>query len=151
MKPKILVSACLIGEAVRYDGKNKNTLKDLQQLKEKYDIVPVCPEVMGGLPVPRPQSEIKGDKVINIIGKDVTKNFEKGAREALRLARENKVLFALLKQSSPSCGTKTIYNGNFEKVKIEGMGITARLLFEEGITVYSEENMKEILNCNFKK
>ncbi len=150
MKPKILISACLAGKAVRYDGKDKNTLEDLERLKEKYELVLVCPEVMGGLPVPRPQSEIKGDKVINIEGRDVTSEFNKGAEEALRLARENDVCFALLKQSSPSCGTKTIYNGNFEKVKIEGMGITARLLTKNGITVYSENDIKEIF-VNEKK
>ena len=145
MKPKILVSACLIGEPVRYDGKDKNTLKELNALKEKYDIIPICPEVMGGLPIPRPPSEIRGDKVINTLGKDVTENFKKGAEKALQLAKENKVLFALLKQSSPSCGTKTIYNGNFENVKISGMGVTAKLLFGNGITVYSEEDIEKIL------
>lgn len=148
MKPKILVSACLIGQPVRYDGKDKNKVSEISELKEKYDIIPICPEVMGGLPIPRPQSEIKGDKVINILGKDVTENFKKGAEKALELAKENKVLFALLKQSSPSCGTKTIYNGNFEKVKIEGMGVTAKLLSENGITVYCEEDIKDILNGN---
>lgn len=144
MKPKILVSACLIGEPVRYDGKDKNTISELLKLKEKYDIIPICPEVMGGLLVPRPKSEIKDDKVINILGKDVTENFKKGAEKALMLAKENKVLFALLKQSSPSCGTKTIYNGNFENVKISGMGVTAKLLFENGITVYSEEDIENL-------
>ncbi len=150
MKEKILVSACLIGEPVRYDGKDKNTLKELEVLKEKYDIIPVCPEVMGGLLVPRPQSEIKGDKVINILGKDVTENFKKGADVALRLAKENKVLFALLKQSSPSCGTKTVYNGNFEKVKVAGMGVTAKLLLENGITVYSEDDISKILHSEIE-
>ena len=144
MKPKILVSACLIGEPVRYDGKDKNTISELLKLKEKYDIIPICPEVMGGLSIPRPPSEIKGDKVINILGKDVTENFKIGAEKALMLAKENKILFALLKQSSPSCGTKTIYNGNFEKVKISGMGVTAKLLFENGITVYSEEDIENL-------
>ena len=99
---------------------------------------------MGGLPIPRPKSEINGDKVINIIGKDVTQNFKEGAEKALQLAKENKVLFALLKQSSPSCGTKTIYNGNFENVKVSGMGVTAKLLFENGITVYSEEDIENL-------
>ena len=144
MKPKILVSACLTGEPVRYDGKDKNTISELLKLKEKYDIIPICPEVMGGLPIPRPKSEINGDKVINIIGKDVTQNFKEGAEKALQLAKENKVLFALLKQSSPSCGTKTIYNGNFENVKVSGMGVTAKLLFENGITVYSEEDIENL-------
>ncbi len=144
MKKKILLSACMAGEPVRYDGKVKNTLPQLEQLKEKYDIILVCPEVLGGLPVPRPQSEIKNGRVINIAGKDVTENFIQGAEEALRIAKENNVSFAILKQSSPSCGSKTIYNGNFEKIKVDGMGVTARLLSENGIKVYSENDISDI-------
>lgn len=140
-KRKILLSACLAGENVRFDGKIKNVLPNINELCKKYDVILVCPEVMGGLPIPRPQSEIKDGKVINIKGKDVTDNFIKGAEETLRLAKEYKVEFAILKQSSPSCGSKTVYNGNFEKIKIPGMGITAQLLSKNGIKVLSEEDI----------
>ena len=140
-KRKILLSACLAGENVRFDGKIKNVLPNINELYEKYDVILVCPEVMGGLPVPRPQSEIKVGRVMNIEGKDVTENFRKGAEETLRLAKEHKVEFAILKQSSPSCGSKTIYIGNFEKIKIKGMGITAQLLSKNGIKVLSEDDV----------
>lgn len=141
-KEKILVSACLLGKYVRYDGKIKEVSDKIKNLCEKYDVIPVCPEVDGGLPTPRPQNEILGDKVMNILGKDVTAEFNKGAEIALKKALENNVKFALLKQSSPSCGSKKIYNGKFEGIKIDGMGITARLLRKNGIEVLGEDDLQ---------
>jgi uncharacterized protein YbbK (DUF523 family) len=140
--PKILVSACLYGECTKYDGTN-NILKHPLFMKWKNTgvLVPVCPEVLGGLPTPRPCSEIKDGKVINTEGKDVTEEFNKGAEEALKIARENGVTFAILKQSSPSCGCKKIYDGTFSGNKISGMGVTARLLTDNGIVVFDEDDM----------
>lgn len=140
-KEKILVSACLLGEYVRYDGKIKEVSDKIKELQEKYDVIPICPEVDGGLPTPRPQNEVLGDKVMNILGEDVTKEFVKGAEIALEKAMKYNVKKAVLKQSSPSCGTKKIYNGKFEGIKIDGMGITARLLTKNGIEVLGEDDL----------
>lgn len=140
-KEKILVSACLLGEYVRYDGKIKEVSDKIKELQEKYDVIPICPEVDGGLPTPRPQNEVFGDKVMNILGEDVTKEFVNGAEIALEKAMKYNVKKAVLKQSSPSCGTKKIYNGKFEGIKIDGMGITARLLTKNGIEVLGEDDL----------
>ena len=142
MDRKILVSACLYGECTKYNG-NSNILKNPFFLKWKNRgvLVPVCPEVMGGLPVPRPCSEICGEKVINSNGDDVTEYFEKGARMTLDIAKKNNVLFAILKQGSPSCGCKEIYDGSFSKKKISGTGITARMLIDNGIVVFDENDI----------
>ncbi len=138
-KGKILVSACLYGHACKYDG-TTNILKDplFQGLKNMGRLVPVCPEQLGGLSTPRIPCELCGDKVFNKEGEDVTAEFQKGAEEALRIARENKVRVAILKQSSPSCGCKTIYDGTFSGNKIKGEGVTARKLVENGIPVFDE-------------
>ncbi len=140
--PKILVSACLYGECTKYDG-TCNLLKHPLFLKWKNmgELIPVCPEVMGGLPTPRPCSEIKDGKVVNTEGQDVTDNFNKGAQETLKIARENGVTFAILKQGSPSCGCKKIYDGTFSGKKISGMGVTARLLTDNGIVVFDEDDI----------
>ncbi|MBO5008162.1 MAG: DUF523 domain-containing protein [Clostridia bacterium] len=140
--PKILVSACLYGECTKYDGTN-NILKNpfFLRWKNRGELIPVCPEVMGGLPTPRPCSEICGGKVINTLGEDVTEAFNKGAREALDIAKNNNVTFAILKQGSPSCGCKKIHDGTFSGNKISGMGVTARLLTDNGIVVFDEDDI----------
>ncbi len=140
--PKILVSACLYGECTKYDGAN-NILKHplFMKWKNMGELIPVCPEVLGGLSTPRPCSEIKDGRVINTEGQDVTDNFNRGAEEALKIARENGVTFAILKQSSPSCGCKKIYDGTFSGNKISGMGVTARLLTDNGIVVFDEDDI----------
>lgn len=139
---KILVSACLYGECTKYDGTN-NILKNpfFLKWKNRGELIPVCPEVMGGLPTPRPCSEICGQKVVNALGEDVTAEFNKGAEEAFKIAKENNVLFAILKQGSPSCGCKKIYDGTFSGNKISGMGVTARLLTDNGIVVFDEDDI----------
>ena len=142
MKKKILVSACLYGECTKYDGKN-NILKNpfFLKWKNRGELVPVCPEMLGGLKTPRPCSEICGEKVVNTEGADVTENFRKGAEETLKIARENNVLFAILKQGSPSCGCKEIYDGTFSGNKIPGAGVTARMLLDNGIVVFDENDI----------
>ena len=104
------------------------------------EIIPICPEIYGGLPTPRPASEIKGDKVFNINNEDVTENFKKGAEETLKLAKRLGVKKALLKSKSPSCGYKKIYDGTFTNQLIDGNGITTRLLLENGFEVLTEKD-----------
>lgn len=144
IKNKILVSACLTGVKCRYDGK-ANLCKDniFEKWMNEGVLVPVCPEVMGGLPTPRYPSEIKDGKVINNHNEDVTENFVGGAEAALKIAKENNAVIAILKEKSPSCGSSLIYDGNFCGNKIKGMGITAKLLSDNGIKVFSEENIQE--------
>ena len=139
-KEKILVSACLLGLNCKYDGENNRNEKVLEYVKDK-EVIPVCPEIFGGLPTPRIPSEIVGDKVLNREKIDVTKEYQKGADETLYLAKLFNVKKALLKESSPSCGSNTIYDGTFSKNKKEGMGITAQLLKENGIEIISEKEL----------
>lgn len=134
MKEKILVSACLLGTNCKYNGEN-NYSEDIMEFLKDYEIIPICPEIMGGLQTPRPASEIKGEKVINILGADVTDNFQKGAEETLKLAKLLNVKKALLKAKSPSCGNGKIYDGNFNGNLIAGDGITTKLLKENNIEV----------------
>lgn len=136
----ILVSACLLGEPCRYDGKSK-PCPAVMALKERYNIVPVCPEVMGGLPTPRIPSEICGDRVLMKDGRDVTENYDRGAKTALRLARENGCTVAVLKEKSPSCGSGLIHNGLFDGGLVAGDGVTAQLLKKEGIRVLGESEI----------
>lgn len=139
---KILVSACLLGYNVKYDGKN-NFNKELSDFLNDYDVVAICPELLGGLNVPRIPSEIKDDKVINQDGEDITNNFLRGARKVLDIAKENDIQVAILKKNSPSCGSNSVYDGTFTHKLIPGDGICARLLKENGMIVLNEENYKE--------
>lgn len=140
----ILVSACLLGVACRYDGKSKE-VERIKRLISKYNLIPICPEQLGGLPTPRVPSERNGDKVINSEGKDVTCEYKKGAEEALRIAKIFNCSIAILKAKSPSCGTGEIYDGSFSKTLTVGNGITADLLLENGIKVFTE-NSPELEN-----
>lgn len=141
---KILVSACLVGDKVNYKGQS-NYVNDIKLLNEQYDLVPFCPEVEGGLKIPRLPNEIKRDEVFRQDGKNVTREFEIGAEKALRLCKYLGIKKAVLKEASPSCGTHEIHDGNFEGRKIKGMGITARLLVKSGIEVYSEKEISSLL------
>ncbi len=136
---KILISACLLGENVKYNGGNNRLDNPIIDRWRKADrLVPVCPEVFGGMSTPRPPSEISGGRVINTNGDDVTDFFEKGARAALERAQKSGAKYAMLKQNSPSCGSRNIYDGSFSGKKISGMGIAAALLRENGIKIYDE-------------
>lgn len=145
----ILVSACLAGENVKYSGGN-NAVPLLCQWIEKHrdDVLLVCPEVMGGLPVPRLPAEIqrhganpKDCRVVNKAGDDVTAQFRLGAEKVLALVKEHHITAAVLKESSPSCGSSTVYDGTFSGIKIPGSGITASLLMENGVKVISEKDV----------
>ena len=141
---KILISACLVGDKVRYDGhSNYNPL--IKELLEKYELVPFCCEVEGGLGTPRKPSERKGDKVINVDGKDVTRYFEEGAHKALMIVDYLNIKIAVLKDGSPSCGVTEIHDGNFLNKKIPGKGILTELLESKGVKVYSESQIQELL------
>ncbi len=137
---KILVSSCLLGKNVRYDG--KNNLID-HKIFQENQIFPICPEVDGGLPTPRPPSEIVKDKIINIHGEDVSKFFQNGANLALSLAKKQGIKIAILKSKSPSCGKDKIYDGSFSKKLISGDGLTAKTLIENGIKVFDETELDE--------
>ena len=118
---KLLISACLLGVNCKYNGKN-NYNSQIEELKKKYELVPICPEVRGGLSIPRDPSEIKEDKVISKIGNDVTANFLSGAYQALQLVDISNIKIALLKDGSPSCGFTYVYDGTFTHTKVKGMG-----------------------------
>lgn len=140
----ILVSSCIYGNNTKYNGLNNyNPL--IEKIKKKYNVILICPEVMGGLSTPRNPSEIKENKVYSNTGVDVTKEYNKGAQIALELVKKYNITKAILKESSPSCGSNLIYDGSFSGKKINGMGITARLLVENGIEIYNENQIEELL------
>lgn len=143
---KLLVSACLLGEPVRYDGQSKplSQLDWLMRLREKQQLFVVCPEMAGGLGVPRAQAEQHGEKVITIDGADVSKAFELGAKTALSMCQQHNIGYALLKARSPSCGNQQIYDGSFSGTLVSGMGVTAKLLSEHGIEVFSELQLEQL-------
>ena len=141
----ILVSACLMGLPGRYDGTVKAAHPGVAELVKKHILVPVCAEVAGGLPTPRPPAEIQGDRVINSEGQDVTDFYLRGAQSVLEMAKILGAEAAVLKQRSPSCGSGTIHNGKFDGSLVDGWGVTAKLLQDNGITVYSEDEMDQLL------
>ncbi|MDO5444153.1 MAG: DUF523 domain-containing protein [Eubacteriales bacterium] len=137
---KILVSACLIGQNCKYNGGN-NYSEKLSDLSEEHELIPVCPEVLGGLPIPRTPAEIVSGVVTAKDGTIVDDNFRKGAAIALKIAQEQKAELAILQSRSPSCGSKQIYNGTFSGTKIPGMGVFASLLAENGIKIIDIEDL----------
>lgn len=124
---KVLVSSCLLGQAVRYDGGHNLMESELVQTwLEQGRIVAICPECAGGLPTPRPPAERVGQRILTAQGEDVTYAFSLGADLALKLAQQEGIKVAILKARSPSCGNKQIYDGQFAKQLIAGQGLTAR-------------------------
>ncbi len=142
-KQPLLISACLLGVPCRYDGQSK-PLPGIEALAERYALVPVCPEQLGGLPTPRVPAERNGDRVLTRDGRDVTDNYLRGACEALRIARLTGCARALLKAKSPSCGCGRIYDGTHTGTLIPGDGATAQLLKENGVCVTTEEDMSAL-------
>ena len=141
---KILISACLLGIPCRYDGAAK-TQPWAEELARRHELVPVCPEQLGGLPTPRDPSERWGDRVVMNTGADVTAQYRRGAEAALRLCRMLGCEAAILKERSPSCGHGTIYDGTFTGTLTAGDGVTAELLLRNGIPVYGESQAAELL------
>ena len=154
-RAKILVSACLVGERVRYDGVAlvcKNRI--LESWQQEGRVLAFCPEVAAGLTVPRSPAEIIGEgdgtavlqglaKVINRAGKEMTERFVIGARKALEQVISQRIAFAVMKDGSPSCGSSYIYDGSFTGVSEAGKGVTAAFLEENGVRVFSEHQMAE--------
>lgn len=138
----IAVSACLLGENCKYNGKN-NQNEDVINFLQNKKYIAICPEVMGGLSTPRPPSEILGEKVITKNGLDLTQEFRQGAKLSLDLCLKHNVKLAILKSNSPSCGSKTIYDGTFNYVLISGQGITTQLLTKNSIKVIDETSLKK--------
>lgn len=136
---RIGVSACLLGVRCKYDGTSNYAEEAVRELAGKFTLIPVCPEQLGGLTTPRPPAEILGGKVITKDGQDVTESFQRGAKETLEIFKLLKLETAILKEGSPSCGSSLIYDGTFSGVKIPGMGLTVRLLRDQGIGVISEK------------
>ena len=141
---KILISACLVGDKTRYDGKSSYHPL-VKELLEKYELVPFCSEVEGGLSIPRKPSEIVNDKVIRQDGKDVTFNYQKGAELAWNICNYLGIRKAILKDGSPACGVHEIHDGTFKGKKIPGEGITTKYLKSKGVSVYSENEIEELL------
>ncbi len=150
----ILVSSCLLNLNTRYDGiSNENPL--LIRYSSCGKFIPICPEQLGGLPTPRKPAEITGGdgkdvlagsaKVFNTSKEDLTLNFIKGSEEVLKILKIIPVTAAILKEKSPSCGVNYIYDGSFSSVKIKGAGVTAALLKNLNIPVYSEDETDEEL------
>lgn len=139
---KVIVSACLLGDNVKYNGEN-NYQEELVSFLKDYEVIKICPEVMGGLKIPRSSAEIRNEKVITYDNQDVTNEFSKGALKVLELAKRENVKVAILKKNSPSCGMGNIYDGTFSHKLIKGDGVTSKLLKNNGITILNEENYKE--------
>lgn len=144
MNKNILVSSCLLGINCKYSGGNNKNC-DVISLSNNYNLIAICPEVMGGLPTPRVPSEIISGKVINKDGIDVTAEYNLGASIALELATQYDAKYAVLKANSPSCGFGSIYDGTFTSTKIEGNGVAADLLYKNGIVVLNENNFNNKL------
>jgi len=150
---RVLVSACLLGRPVRYDGRSKPVHAEiLDRWREEGRLVPYCPEVGGGLPVPRPAAEISGTgggegvlngtaRVVTGSGEDVTDAFLRGAHQALETARRFGVRVAVLKEFSPSCGVTQINDGTFTRRRTPGIGVTTALLERHGIRVFPETDL----------
>ena len=136
----MLVSACLLGVCCRYDGQSKACPAALELLKH-HELIPICPEQLGGLPTPRPPAEIQGNRVISREGVDVTTQYLQGAEEAARLYRLLHCDCAVLKARSPSCGCGEVYDGSFSGTLVPGAGITAQALKRRGVRVLTEETL----------
>ncbi|NTZ96134.1 DUF523 domain-containing protein [Pseudomonas koreensis] len=150
---KILVSRCLLGHRVRYDGGTSGPFDVLEQWIAEGRVVPLCPEVAGGLPTPRAAAEIPGGQgtdvldgkaaVITTEGENVSAQFLDGARQALALVQKHGIRVAVLKANSPSCGNLLTYDGTFSGVKVSGEGVTAALLKRHGVQVFSELELSQ--------
>ncbi len=148
---KILVSRCLLGQRVRYDGGAHGPFNLLERWQRKGRIVPLCPAVAGGLPTPRAPAEIAGGQgaqvldgrlpVLTLEGEDVTAAFIDGAQQALALVAQHGIRIAVLKARSPSCGSRETYDGSFSGTKVTGEGVTAAALRRAGVQVFSEEEL----------
>ena len=142
----ILVSHCFLGEPCRYDGASRLDRQIIELHRAGHNLIPVCPEILGGLETPRSPAEIQPDgRVVTQDGKDVTAAYQAGAERAVALAREHGCTVAILKSRSPSCGCREIYDGTFTHPLQPGWGVAARLLDEAGLEVMDEEHLQASL------
>ena len=139
-----MVSACLLGEKCKYNGGN-NRSPELLHLLSGHKVIPVCPEVLGGLPTPRVPAEIVNGTVINREGVSVDDAFRRGAKKALEMARQEKPDLIILQSRSPSCGVKEIYDGTFSGKLVPGHGIFAEMALQAGFRVIDAEDAPEII------
>lgn len=137
---KVAVSACLLGENCKYNGGN-NYNKKLVNFVESYEVIAMCPEVLGGLVIPRPPAEIVNGLVRQKNGISVDNEFKKGAQKALNIIKKNKIGLVILQSRSPSCGVNNVYDGSFTGKFIEGKGVFARILEENNIEVIDVEDL----------
>ncbi|WP_370292451.1 DUF523 domain-containing protein [Thalassolituus sp.] len=158
---RLLISACLLGEKVRYDGDdNASKVRELQHWISQWNaqgrLVPVCPETSGGLPTPRPPAETTADglevlngqaRVITVAGKDVTDAFIAGAQKTLQQAKKCNAALALLAARSPSCGKGLIYDGTFSRTLTRGSGVTVALLEMNGICCFTPDDAEELIRA----
>ena len=136
---KLLCSACLLGISCRYDAKSKPSKSVLALLKE-HELVPVCPEQLGGLPTPRPACEMQENgRIFSVIGEDKSEQYQKGAAQAFKIYQLTGCEAALLKTRSPACGKNFIYDGTFTKTLKPGQGVFAELLEKNGIDIFTDE------------
>lgn len=146
MREPLLISACLLGAACRYDGQSRPLEPEaLEKLKARYALIPVCPEQLGGLPTPRPPAERGPDGVRNASGVSVTAQFDRGAAETRRIAAFFGCKKALLKARSPSCGSGEVYDGSFTGTLRPGDGVTAQALKADGVAVFGETELEKLL------
>ena len=143
----LLISACLMGVRCRYDGGRK-PLDCLNELMDRHVLIPVCPDVLGGLPTPRVPAERQGERVVTKDGRDVTEAYLRGAQQALELARKLGCTVAVLKEKSPSCGSGRIYDGSFTGTLTDGWGTAAQLLQNAGLRVLGESELAAFLRDN---
>lgn len=145
----LLISACLLGFECKYSGgSNALDAAALAALRERFRLIPVCPESAGGLPTPRAPSERQGEKVVSKLGQDVTGEYRKGADTALYLARRYGCTRALLKERSPSCGSGAIYDGSFTGTLVPGDGTAAQALKAHGLKIYGEGDLEQLLSLS---
>ena len=137
---RIAVSACLLGHNCKYSGGNNRSQKVLDYI-EGHKVIPVCPEVAGGMPVPRVPVELKDHKAINRDGEDVTAFFRRGVEQEMKKMQD--IDLAILQPRSPSCGCKQIYDGTFTKTLIEGKGMFAQALAAAGIPMMDGDDVPE--------
>lgn len=146
---KVIVSACLAGDHCKYNGGNNLNQKMMDFLKS-HEIIKVCPEVLGGLPTPRPSAEIVGSQVMNTEGKNITKEFTLGAQIAFEIVKKKNPELIILQSRSPSCGIKQIYDGTFAGKKIPGHGLFAELCIKAGYKILDIEDIDEYLSTATK-
>lgn len=143
-KPKLIISSCLLGLPAKYNGE-RIVHPMIQALEEKYKLIAVCPETLGGLQIPREPAELRGNRVLTKGGQDVTQEYETGAGVALDIAKGLSIKKAVLKERSPSCGYELIHDGTFTGGMVQGHGVCAKLFIENGIEIFRESDIEDLL------